>query len=31
MIVMIQDQRLVYINTGTAFRPLQPGEQVNLP
>jgi hypothetical protein len=31
MIVMIQNQRLVYINTGTAFRPLQPGEQVNLP
>jgi hypothetical protein len=31
MIVMIQDQRLVYINTGTEFRPLQPGEQVNLP
>jgi hypothetical protein len=31
MIVMIQSQRLVYINTGTAFRPLQPGEQVNLP
>jgi hypothetical protein len=31
MIVMIQDQRLVYINDGTQFRPLQPGEQVNLP
>lgn len=31
MIVMIQDQRLVYINDGTQFRPLRPGEQVNLP
>jgi hypothetical protein len=31
MIVKIQDQRLVYINDGTQFRPLQPGEQVNLP
>jgi hypothetical protein len=31
MIVMIQDQRLVYINDGTEFRPQKPGEQVNLP
>lgn len=30
MIVFIQDQRLVYINDGTEFRPLKPGEQVNL-
>ncbi len=30
MIVFIQDQRLVYINDGTQFRPLRPGEQVNL-
>ncbi|TMD58560.1 MAG: hypothetical protein E6I93_01130 [Chloroflexi bacterium] len=30
MIVHIQDQRLVYINDGTQFRPLQPGEQVNM-
>lgn len=30
MIVHIQDQRLVYINDGTQFRPLKPGEQVNL-
>jgi len=28
--VHIQDQRLVYINDGTQFRPLQPGEQVNM-
>ncbi len=31
MIVKIQDQRLVYINDGTQFRPQRPGEQVNLP
>jgi hypothetical protein len=31
MIVMIQDQRLVYINDGAQFRPQRPGEQVNLP
>jgi hypothetical protein len=30
MIVHIQDQTLVYINDGTQFRPLRPGEQVNL-
>ena len=30
LIVHIQDQRLVFINDGTKFRPLQPGEQVNL-
>ena len=30
MIVHIQDQRLVFINDGTQFRPLQPGEHVNL-
>lgn len=30
MIVHIQDQRLVFINDGTRFRPLQPGEHVNL-
>ena len=30
MIVHIQDQRLVYINDGTQFRPLQQGEHVNL-
>ncbi len=30
LIVYIQDQRLVFINTGTGFRPLQPGEHVNL-
>ena len=30
MIVHIQDQTLVYINDGTQFRPLQPGEHVNL-
>jgi hypothetical protein len=30
MIVHIQDQTLVYINDGTQFRPLRPGEQVTL-
>ena len=30
MIVHIQDQRLVFINDGTQFRPLQPGEHVIL-
>ncbi|MGH2496605.1 MAG: hypothetical protein ACRDIV_18045 [Ktedonobacteraceae bacterium] len=30
MIVHIQDQTLIYINDGTQFRPLHPGEQVNL-
>jgi hypothetical protein len=30
MIVHIQDQRLVFINDGTQFRPLQQGEKVNL-
>ena len=30
MIVHIQDQRLVFINNGTQFAPLQPGQQVHL-
>lgn len=30
MIVHIQDQRIVFINDGTKFRALQPGENVNL-
>jgi hypothetical protein len=30
MLVHIQDQTLVFINTGSKFRPLQPGEQINL-
>jgi hypothetical protein len=30
LVVHIQDQTLVFINDGTAFRPLQPGEHVNL-
>ncbi|HLI05826.1 MAG TPA: hypothetical protein VKV40_04590 [Ktedonobacteraceae bacterium] len=30
LIVFIQDQRIVFINTGTSFRPLQPGEHVKL-
>jgi hypothetical protein len=30
MIVHIQDQRLVFINDGTQFVPLQPGQQVHL-
>ncbi|HLX41489.1 MAG TPA: hypothetical protein VKR42_13230 [Ktedonobacteraceae bacterium] len=29
MIVHIQDQQLIFINTGTEFRPLQPGETVH--
>ena len=30
MLVHIQDQTLVFINDGTKFRPLQPGEHINL-
>src|SRR5579883_59223 len=30
MIVHIQDQTIVFINDGTKFRPLQPGERINL-
>jgi hypothetical protein len=30
MIVRIQDQRLVFINDGTQFVPLQPGQQVHI-
>jgi hypothetical protein len=30
LVVFIQDQRIVFINTGSAFRPLQPGERVKL-
>jgi len=30
MIVHIQDQTLVYLNDGTQFQPLRPGQQVNL-
>lgn len=30
LIINIQDQHIVFINTGTQFRPLQPGEHVNL-
>ena len=30
LIVHIQDQQIVFINDGTQFRPLRPGEQVNL-
>jgi hypothetical protein len=30
MIVRIQDQTLVYINDGTQFRPLKPGEHITL-
>jgi hypothetical protein len=30
MIVHIQDQTLVYLNDGTQFVPLRPGQQVNL-
>ncbi|HJT59419.1 MAG TPA: hypothetical protein VJ761_23120 [Ktedonobacteraceae bacterium] len=31
LIVHIQDQRLVLLNTGTGFRPLKPGEHITLP
>ena len=31
MIIKIQDQRIVFINTGDGFRPLNPGEKVTLP
>jgi hypothetical protein len=31
MIIRIQDQRIVFINTGDAFRPLKQGEHVTLP
>jgi hypothetical protein len=30
MVVHIQDQTLVYLNDGTQFQPLRPGQQVNL-
>ncbi|HEX7736671.1 MAG TPA: hypothetical protein VF458_17620 [Ktedonobacteraceae bacterium] len=30
MLVHVQDQTIVFINDGTKFRPLQPGEHVNL-
>jgi hypothetical protein len=30
LIVHIQDQTLVFINDGTEFRPLQPGDHVHL-
>lgn len=30
LIVSIQDQRIVFINTGTGFRPLRPGERIHL-
>jgi hypothetical protein len=30
LILHIQDQRVVFINDGTMFRPLKPGEKVNL-
>lgn len=30
MVVHIQDQTLIYINDGTQFRPLRPGEQVTM-
>jgi hypothetical protein len=30
MIVMVQDSRFVFINTGSSFRPLQPGEVIHL-
>lgn len=30
MIVHIQDQTLVYLNDGTQFQPLRPGQQVNI-
>jgi hypothetical protein len=30
MLVLIQSQTLVFINTGTAFRPLQPGTQITV-
>jgi hypothetical protein len=31
MIIKIQDQRIVFMNTGDGFRPLQQGEHVTLP
>lgn len=31
MILKIQDQRIVFINTGDGFRPLKPGEHVTIP
>jgi hypothetical protein len=30
LVIDIQGQHIVFINTGTQFRPLQPGEHVNL-
>lgn len=31
MLVHIQDQTLVYLNDGTQFQPLKPGQQINIP
>jgi hypothetical protein len=31
LVLYVQDQRIVFINDGTQFRPLKPGEQVNIP
>lgn len=31
LVLYLQDQRIVFINDGTQFRPLKPGEQVNIP
>lgn len=31
LVLFIQDQRIVFINTGSEFRPLKPGEQVTIP
>ncbi len=30
LVVYIGDQRIVYINDGTMFRPLQPGEHIDI-
>ncbi len=31
LVLLLQDQRIVYINDGTQFRPAKPGEHVTLP
>ncbi len=31
LVLFVQDQRIVFLNTGTQFRPLNPGEHITLP
>jgi len=31
LVLYVQDQRIVFINDGTQFRPLKPGERITIP